>query len=340
MTPGPTGTTSDHRGVIAAAVVTVVFIGVGAVALFLGLRGDGGHASPPSVAAAATARGGSTPTSGRAPSRRAPLDGPARRPRRPPPDASTSRGAGAGHFLAASQPTRIAIPSIGLTSTTFVDLTVQQDGTLSVPGTEDEVGLYQAGPTPGQLGPAVLGAHVDSPGGRRGVFWSLGKVRVGDTIDVTRKDGTTATFSVDRVKAYPKATFPTDLVYKGDFTRSEIRLVTCGGPVDSRNEYRTTSWCSATSHARPDSPTDRMACGGRRGSAARHPQPGPTGPRAHVPTCPRTPPAGIPTTSTQGTRGATFVGVTSVSLKTWQSAGHAGEKGHSRSSLRVAVTVA
>ena len=85
---------------------------------------------------------------------------------------------------------------------------------------------------------AVLGAHVDSPEGRKGIFWSLGRVRAGDTIEIIREDGTTATFSVDRVKAYPKAEFPTDLVYKGDFTRSEIRLVTCGGPVDSRNEYR------------------------------------------------------------------------------------------------------
>jgi len=238
MTAGPTGTTSDHRSVIAAVVVTVVLIGVGAVALLLGFRGDGGHDSPPSVAAAATARGGSSADvrEGTQPQGSPRRTGPPTSPTSP--SASTSRAASAGDFLAASQPTRIAIPSIGLTSTTFVDLTVQQDGTLSVPGTEDEVGLYQAGPTPGQLGPAVLGAHVDSPGGRRGVFWSLGKVRVGDTIDVTRKDGTTATFSVDRVKAYPKATFPTDLVYKGDFTRSEIRLVTCGGPVDSRNEYR------------------------------------------------------------------------------------------------------
>lgn len=63
-------------------------------------------------------------------------------------------------------------------------------------------------------------------------------MRPGDTVDITRTDRTTAVFTVDRVKAYPKAEFPTDLVYKGDFTRSEIRLVTCGGPVDSRNEYR------------------------------------------------------------------------------------------------------
>ena len=124
-------------------------------------------------------------------------------------------------------------------SNTFVDLAVQQDGTLSVPGTENEIGLYQAGPTPGQLGPAVLGAHVDSPEGRKGIFWNLGKVQRG------RHRGRHAQgrlhrvpFTVDRVQTYRKNDFPTDLVYKGDFTRSEIRLVTCGGPVDSQNEYR------------------------------------------------------------------------------------------------------
>ena len=116
---------------------------------------------------------------------------------------------------------------------------MQANGTLSVPGTENEVGLYQAGPTPGQLGPAVLGAHVDSPEGRKGIFWNLGKVKAGDTVVISRKDGTTATFTVDRVKAYQKTEFPTDAVYKGDVVgQSEIRLVTCGGPVDSRNEYR------------------------------------------------------------------------------------------------------
>ena len=246
MTPGPTGTTSGRRGVIADAVVTAVLVGVGALALFLGFRGDVEHDAPPGVAAAATAttQGGSSAGVGEGTQAKGsprPTGSPA--PATSPtattsPRVGAAAGARAGDFLPASQPTRIAIPSIGLRSSTFVDLKVQHDGTLSVPGTEDEVGLYQAGPTPGQLGPAVLAAHVDSPEGRRGIFWSLGKVRGGDTIEVSRKDGATLTFSVDRVKAYAKADFPTDLVYKGDFTRSEIRLVTCGGPVDRQNEYR------------------------------------------------------------------------------------------------------
>jgi sortase (surface protein transpeptidase) len=143
-----------------------------------------------------------------------------------------------GPFLEFSEPTAIEIPSIGVRSTHFVPLSVQRDGTISVPGTAQEVGLYDAGPTPGQLGPAVLAAHVDTPSGVPGIFARLREVMAGDVVRVARTDGSRLTFTVDRVHAYQKTQFPTDLVYKGDFTAAEIRLVTCGGPTDSRNEYR------------------------------------------------------------------------------------------------------
>ncbi|MDN5768605.1 MAG: class F sortase, partial [Humibacillus sp.] len=143
-----------------------------------------------------------------------------------------------GQFLEASAPTSIEIPSIGLRSTTFVPLSVQSNGTISVPGTVNEVGLYRDGPTPGQLGPSVLAAHVDSPTGAKGIFYKLGAVKPGDQVRITRADQTTVTFTVDKVQAYRKTAFPTDQVYRGDYKRAEIRLVTCGGPVDNANEYR------------------------------------------------------------------------------------------------------
>ncbi len=147
-------------------------------------------------------------------------------------------GTGIGPFLEASALTSIEIPSIGLRSSDFVPLHVQGDGTISVPGTAQEVGLYDDGPTPGQLGPAVVAAHVDTPSGVPGIFAELGKVKAGDVVKVSRQDGTHLTFTVDRVASYRKSSFPTEAVYRGDFTRSEIRLVTCGGPTDARNEYR------------------------------------------------------------------------------------------------------
>jgi sortase (surface protein transpeptidase) len=123
-----------------------------------------------------------------------------------------------------------------VSSTTFVDLGVAADGTISVPGSANEVGFYTGGPTPGQLGPAVLAAHVDSKEGA-GIFYRLGAIKAGDLVRVDRADGSVTTFTVDKVASYPKDQFPTEEVYRGDFTRSEIRLVTCGGPFDSAKHY-------------------------------------------------------------------------------------------------------
>jgi len=39
------------------------------------------------------------------------------------------------------------------------------------------------------------------------------------------------------VASYPKDQFPTEAVYRGDFTQSEIRLVTCGGAFDKLKHY-------------------------------------------------------------------------------------------------------
>jgi sortase (surface protein transpeptidase) len=141
-----------------------------------------------------------------------------------------------GPFLAASRPTVIDIPSIGVHSSTFVDLGVTADGTIAVPGTADEVGFYVGGPTPGQLGPAVIAAHVDSTKGP-GVFYRLGAVKVGATVRVSRADGSVLRFVVDKVALYPKDAFPTEAVYRGGFDRAEIRLVTCGGTFDKVRHY-------------------------------------------------------------------------------------------------------
>ena len=42
---------------------------------------------------------------------------------------------------------------------------------------------------------------------------------------------TTATFTVDQVKSYPKTDFPTELVY-GPSRTAGLRVVTCGGQFD------------------------------------------------------------------------------------------------------------
>lgn len=217
-----------RRGTVVAAAVTVALVLVGVVTLVLGLRGTDGPPQPV-LADPVTSSASAAPSTTARPA--------------PKPAASTSGSAGTpapgpriGRFLPASAPKVLDIPSVGIHSSDFVGLRVAKDGTLDVPGNADEVGLYADGPTPGQLGPAVLGAHVDSTKGP-GIFYNLGAVKKGAKIHVTRQDRSRATFTVDKVGVYPKDDFPTEDVYYGDFTRSEIRLVTCGGTFDPVKHY-------------------------------------------------------------------------------------------------------
>lgn len=127
----------------------------------------------------------------------------------------------------------LRLPAIGV-STSVIEEGLNGDGTLAVPpltatGTH-ESGWYDLGPTPGQVGPAVIVGHVDSTSGPA-VFYRLGSLVAGNKIMVTRADHTTATFTVTAVNQYPKASFPTQEVY-GPVAEPDLRLVTCGGRFD------------------------------------------------------------------------------------------------------------
>ena len=55
--------------------------------------------------------------------------------------------------------------------------------------------------------------HVNALGGNKGVFADLRKLTPGAEINVSRADGSTAVFTVDRGALYPKNEFPTLEVY-------------------------------------------------------------------------------------------------------------------------------
>lgn len=135
--------------------------------------------------------------------------------------------------MTSSAPVRLSIPAIGVSST-LLRLGQNADGTLEVPAPGphyDQAGWYRYSPTPGAVGPAVIAGHVDSARGGPSVFFRLGKLRPGDTVSVARADGSVAVFAVDDVRRFPKAAFPTALVY-GNTDHAALRLITCGGPFD------------------------------------------------------------------------------------------------------------
>ncbi len=131
----------------------------------------------------------------------------------------------ASTFAMRSLPLRIKIPSLGVNAE-IIQLGLENDGTLSVPPDGSVAGWYKDSPTPGEIGPSVIVAHVDWKG-KEGVFFRLKSMQVGALVKILRADGATQTFKVEKIEAFPKKNFPTNQVY-GDIAYAGLRLITCG----------------------------------------------------------------------------------------------------------------
>ena len=123
-----------------------------------------------------------------------------------------------------SAPVALPIRLINLTTRGLVDLGLDDKGQLEAPETFQRAGWYAAGPTPGEFGPSVIAAHVDSHV-EPTVFYRLGALWKGAKVVVERKAGSTATFVVDRVERFPEARFPTSEVDVDTGARAKLRLV-------------------------------------------------------------------------------------------------------------------
>ena len=153
-------------------------------------------------------------------------------------------GFGRAHPLALrrSAPVSVHIPAIGVTSD-LLHLGVDADGAIQVPSlyTEaDEAAWYKYSVTPGQIGTSVIEGHVDSYQGPA-VFFRLGALRPGDTVDVTLADRVTAVFRITGVRQYLKSRFPAKVIY-GTTAYAALRLITCSGAFD----YATGHYLSST----------------------------------------------------------------------------------------------
>ncbi|WP_405618308.1 class F sortase [Streptomyces sp. NBC_01508] len=162
----------------------------------------------------------------------------------PIPSAAQAFAAGPGfHTDAAadpmptSAPVRLRIPEIGVDAP-VAPLGLAKDGSLDVPPAEngDTAGWYKHGTTPGAKGTAIVAGHVDNAHGPA-VFYSLGTLKKGQRIEVTREDRRTAVFTVDAVEVYDNADFPDQKVY-GKKDRAELRVITCGGGFSEKTGYQ------------------------------------------------------------------------------------------------------
>ncbi|MEO6700558.1 MAG: class F sortase [Jatrophihabitantaceae bacterium] len=202
------------------ALLAVLLVVAGAVALIVGIRAQQHPPQPP--ASAAIPFGQSSAASSASPSASSGASSKAAKPGL----------AVKGPVLKAATPTHLDIPAIGVSSN-LLQLGLNPDRSVQVPplDRDSKAGWYRYSPTPGQLGPSVILGHVDSAEYGPGVFFRLGALRPGDQLSIARSDHTVAIFRIDRVVAYPKAHFPTYDVY-GNTDHAALRLITCGGKFD------------------------------------------------------------------------------------------------------------
>jgi LPXTG-site transpeptidase (sortase) family protein len=125
---------------------------------------------------------------------------------------------------------RVQIPAIGIDSSLIHLHLVAGTNQLQAPPLFNEIGWYSEGTVPGDVGPAVIDGHVDTPT-EAGVFVNLIKLEPGDLILVTLSTGRLVTFSVDSKEAVPKTDFPTQSVY-GPTPTPQLRVITCNGIFD------------------------------------------------------------------------------------------------------------
>ena len=146
--------------------------------------------------------------------------------------AGVTAASGHGPRLPHSEPVAVSIPAIGVRSS-LLHLGLNADGTIQVPSLYDlpmEAAWYKYSVTPGEIGSSVIEGHVDTLHGPA-VFYRLGALRPGNTVDVTLADGVTAVFRVTGVREYAKVDFPTKTIY-GTANYAALRLITCGGAFD------------------------------------------------------------------------------------------------------------
>ncbi|KAB2347076.1 class F sortase, partial [Actinomadura montaniterrae] len=141
--------------------------------------------------------------------------------------------------LAPSAPVKITIGRIGVAAPVG-EIGLLPGGRIQEPplSRPNLAGWYKEGPTPGEVGPAVILGHVDA-NGKAAVFFRLKELKPGDRIQIGRKDGTTATFTVNRTQRVDKDAFPHQKVFGESLDHPALRLVTCGGAFDPKAGHYT-----------------------------------------------------------------------------------------------------
>lgn len=181
------------------------------------------------AAAALTAAIGMSACSSDTPDKKLTGDGTTATPSSTPPSKQTSSSTSyapapstKAPLAAADVPTRISINSIGVNKP-LVSLGLKNG---KIDPSQGVVQWYNAYPSPGKAGNAIIAAHV-TYNGTPDAFVDLHKVKLGDTVKIAYNGAAEKTFKITKKEAVDKTTLRKRQDVWGDSSTPHLVLITC-----------------------------------------------------------------------------------------------------------------
>lgn len=146
--------------------------------------------------------------------------------------------AGSGKQVASGTPVRLTMPSLGFDQP--VRAMGLNNGAIDPP--PHVVQWYTGSVRPGSPGISVIAAHVAPYGGRAGIFSTLPRMSVGDTVDLGYAGGGNRTFRVYAKEAVGKKELQRDPRVWGSSSTPVVALITCDAAAEHVGGHSTKNY--------------------------------------------------------------------------------------------------
>jgi sortase A len=144
----------------------------------------------------------------------------------------------AKYDVAPDLPKFITIPAIKVSQVRILQLGLNAENQIATPSNVFDAGWYKASAKPGQDGAMFIYGHVSS-WEANGAFHDLKKLKLGDTVKITRGDNAELTYKVIDMQIYPADDVPMDTVLAPvNNVAQGLNLMTCAGKViEGTNDF-------------------------------------------------------------------------------------------------------
>jgi len=126
-------------------------------------------------------------------------------------------------------PTRVRIPSLGVTAPIVPRHLTHANHTFQIPADVHHVGIWANGGQIYGTGTVFLASHVNWVGQGNGAFYDIATARPGTLVELTGSTVVVTRWVVNGASQMPHATLP-QTVFAGRSGPRELVLITCGGP--------------------------------------------------------------------------------------------------------------